>query len=81
MIYRLYTDDSIIVEPDPSEINETIAEIWVGVLEIEVEGEVQDFLGINSTYQPDSSIKFSQTQLINQILKVLHLEDNLHLDP
>ncbi len=46
MIYALYTDDSIIAGPDKAKIDQTIQQIQ-SQLNITIEGDIRDFLGIN----------------------------------
>ena len=53
MIYILYTDDSIIAGSDRQAIDETIRKIKQLGLEITIEGDMQDFLGINIDRQND----------------------------
>jgi hypothetical protein len=74
MLYVLYTDDSIIAGPDKDEIYKTIKKIQKAGLNITVEGDLQDFLGINIQREDDGSIYLSQPHLIEQILRVLRLD-------
>jgi len=68
VIYVLYTDDSILAGPDQHEIEEVIEAIRKAKLDITVEGDLQDFLGVNITRKDDGSIEFTQPQLIDKIL-------------
>ena len=74
MIYILYTDDSIIAGSNKQEIDKTIALIRQAGLDITIEGDIQDFLGINITRQNDT-YNLTQPQLINSILRDLHLDN------
>jgi Reverse transcriptase (RNA-dependent DNA polymerase) len=47
VMYVLYTDDSILAGPDKAEIDKVIDDIRKAKLDITVEGDIQDFLGIN----------------------------------
>ena len=47
MIYILYTDDSILFGPTQKEIDDCIEAIQAAGLEITVEGDIKDFLGVN----------------------------------
>jgi hypothetical protein len=47
VMYVLYTDDSILAGPDKAKIDKVIADIQKAKLDITVEGDIQDFLGIN----------------------------------
>jgi Reverse transcriptase (RNA-dependent DNA polymerase) len=46
VMYILYTDDSILAGPDQSDIEQVIKDIQLTKLNITVEGDIQDFLGI-----------------------------------
>ena len=48
-----------------------IADIQATGLNITVEGNVKDFLGVNIEHRPDGTVKFSQPHLINKILTAL----------
>lgn len=74
-MYVLYTNNSIIAGPDEEELNEIIEDIKKARLNIMVEGDLQDFLGVNIDRKPDSSIHLTQPHLIDQIISDLGLED------
>jgi hypothetical protein len=74
-MYVLYTDDSILAGPDKAEINQIIKEMQKVKLNITVEGDLEDFLGINIDRRKDGTINLTQPHLIDQILKDLRLED------
>ena len=74
VIYVLYTDDSILAGPDKREIEEVIELIKKAKLDITVEGDIKDFLGVNIVRKRDKVI-FSQPQLIDKILTALGLND------
>ena len=46
-IYVLYTDDSILASPDQKEIDQIIKDLKKANLNITIEGDLQDFLGVN----------------------------------
>ena len=71
MVDVLYTDDSILGGPDLAEIEKAIEDIRRAKLNITVEGDIQDFLGINIDRKPDGTIELTQPHLIHQILKDL----------
>jgi hypothetical protein len=73
MVYVLYTDDSILAGPDKGEIDQTIREMQ-SVLDITIEGDLTDFLGVNIDRREDGTIKLSQPKLIDQVISDLHLE-------
>jgi acid stress-induced BolA-like protein IbaG/YrbA len=76
VMYVLYTDDSILAGPDRNDIKQVIKDIQLANLNITVEGDIQDFLGINISRKEDGSIHLSQPQLIKGILKDLRLNGN-----
>jgi hypothetical protein len=73
-MYALYTDDSILAGPDPKEINQIIKKMEEVKLDITIEGDLQDYLGVNIERMEDGTIQLTQPHLIDQIL------DNLRLD-
>jgi hypothetical protein len=73
-MYVLYTDDSILAGPDEAEIDQIIKEMRQAKLDITVEGDLQDFLGVNIERLPDGTIQLTQPHLIDQILKDLRLD-------
>ena len=73
VIYVLYTDDSIIVGPDQAEIDKAINDIQAAKLNITVEGNIKDFLGVNIHKSDNGEITFSQPHLIDKVLKGLRL--------
>jgi hypothetical protein len=78
MMYVLYTDDSILAGPDLREIEECIEEMKGVNLDITVEGDLSDFLGVNIDRLPDGSYHLSQPKLIDSILEDLRLSgDNV----
>jgi hypothetical protein len=73
-IIVIYTDDTIIAGPDNTKVNEIIKEVEA-LFKITSSDNVDDFLGINITYDPDGKIKFTQPKLIQSILDDLGLKD------
>jgi len=76
VMYVLYTDDSILAGPDLDEIEQAIADIKAAKLDITIEGDIQDFLGVNIDRKPDGSIHMTQPHLIDQILSELKIPIN-----
>ena len=68
ILYVLYTDDSILAGPDKEEIQRTIEEMRSTDLDISIEGDLTDFLGVNIDRKTDGTIHLNQTKLIDQIL-------------
>ena len=71
VLYNLYTDDSILAGPDQKEINKVIEDMKKAKLDIMVEGDIQDFLGVNINQNNDGTITFSQPHLIEKVLKAV----------
>lgn len=76
MIYILYTDDSILAGPNKEEINETVEQMKRAKLDVTVEGDLTDFLGVNIDRRADGTINLSQPKLINQILSDLRMDSD-----
>lgn len=74
-MYVLYTDDSIIAGPDEDELDEIIEDIKRAKLNITIEGDLQDFLGVNIDRKADGTIHLTQPHLIDQIIEDLGLDD------
>jgi acid stress-induced BolA-like protein IbaG/YrbA len=74
VMYVLYTDDSILAGLDRNDIEQVIKDMQLAKLNITVEGDMQDFLGININRKQDRSVHLSQPQLIKGILKDLRLD-------
>ncbi|GAX15565.1 hypothetical protein FisN_3Hu032 [Fistulifera solaris] len=72
MIYVLYTDDSILAGPDKTEIANTIKEMQA-ILDMTVEGDLSDFLGVNIERKESGEIEMTQPHLIQQVLDELRL--------
>lgn len=75
VMYVLYTDDSILGGPNLKEIEQAIEDIKAAKLDITVEGDLQDFLGINIDRKADGSIELTQPHLVDQILEDLKMGD------
>ncbi len=56
VMYILYTDDSILAGPDPKEIDQVIEDMKKAKLDITIEGDLQDFLGVNIERKEDGTI-------------------------
>jgi len=77
VMYVLYTDDSILAGPDIKEIDQAIKDIRDAKLDITIEGDIQDFLGINIDRKQDGSIHLTQPHLVDQILEDLKMPENV----
>jgi len=69
----------ILLCPDSKKIDEAIKQLKQADLELEDQGDISDYIGINFTHRNDGSIIMSQPQLIDQIVNDLQLKPNAHL--
>ena len=74
VMYALYTDDSILAGPDPKEIDNIIEKMKAVNLDITIEGDLEDFLGVKISRKDDGTIHLLQPHLIDSILKDLGLD-------
>ena len=78
VMYALYTDDSILAGPDPKEIDKIIQKMRDIKLDITIEGDLEDFLGVQISRKADGTIHLTQPHLIDSILEDLGLtQDNV----
>jgi hypothetical protein len=76
IIYVLYTDDSILTGPNEKDLDKVIEEINRAGLDITVEGDVSDFLGVKIERMANGNVNLTQPHLIDQILSDLRLIGN-----
>jgi hypothetical protein len=75
-LYVLYTDDSLLAGPDKDEIQTIIDELQEKAkLQITVEGNLADFLGVSIKRKKDGTIHMTQPHLIEQIQRDLRMMD------
>ena len=74
-IYILYTDDSLLVGPSQSEIDDIIRDMRAADLKLTTEGGLGDFLGVKIERKSDGTVHLTQPHLIDSILKDLRLDD------
>jgi Reverse transcriptase (RNA-dependent DNA polymerase) len=74
VIYILYADNSSLLGPNPDELDSIIEEMKVTGLNLTVEVEISDFLGVKIEHKEDGTIHLTQPHLIDSILKELHLD-------
>ena len=75
-VYVLYTDDSILAGPSEKEIDQIIKDLRKAKLDLTIEGDLPDFLGVNIKKKKDGTIHLTQPHLIDQILKDLRLDND-----
>jgi hypothetical protein len=76
-VYVLYTDDSILAGPNETELDDILDKMRNVGLDITVEGDISDFLGVNIDRKEDGTIHLTQPQLIESILKDLRLDGDI----
>ena len=74
MIYVLCTDDRILAGPSEQRIQANIKQIQETGLQLNIEGDLEDFLGVNIDRTSRGAIHLTQPHLINSILKDLRLK-------
>ena len=73
-MYALYIDDSILGAPTRHELDVAIAAIKDVKLQITLEGDLADFLGVKIERKSPNEIIFTQPHLIDDILNDLGLQ-------
>ena len=74
-VFVLYTEDSILAGPDSKELDSIIEEMKKAELDLTVEGDIADFLGVKIERSQDGkSFSLTQPHLIDDILKELRWE-------
>jgi hypothetical protein len=68
-IFIVYVDNSILFGPDLKEIEQAMKNLDAQGFNLDMMGDVKDYLGINFEKNTDGRVKISQPQLIEQILK------------
>ena len=76
MVFLVYIDDCIVFVPDDQAINWVVTNLCTCSQHFTVDdqGDIGDFLGIQVQKQDDGSIRLMQPQLIESIIKDLHLQ-------
>ena len=69
MIYVLYTNDSILAGPSEQQIQATIKQIQDTGLQLTIEGDLEDFLGVNIDRTSRGAMHWTQPHLIDSILQ------------
>jgi hypothetical protein len=72
-IFLCYVDDSILIDPNPANIDKVFQEFNTLKYKVTDKGEIDDYLGVKIERLPDGAIKFTQPHLIDNILRDLGL--------
>jgi hypothetical protein len=76
-VFVLYTDDSILTGPDSKELDSIIEEMKKAGLDLTVEGDIADFLGVKIEKSQDGkSFSLTQPHLIEDNIKELRLDSD-----
>ena len=75
-VFVLYTDDSILAGPDSKELDCIIKQMKKVGLNLTVEGDITDFLGVQINCNKDGKFNLTQPHLIADIIRELRLEDD-----
>ena len=79
LIFFFYVDDGVFLCRDKTKVDEAMEDLRKANLDIEDQGDIIYYLGINSTYQKYGTIIMSQPQLIDLIIQDVKLKPNSHL--
>ena len=74
MTYVLYTEDSILAGPSEQQIQATIKQMHEAAIQLTIEGNLEDFLGVNIDRSSNGAIHLTQPHLIDSIMQDLHLK-------
>jgi hypothetical protein len=74
--FKCVFDDSILAGPDQKEINKVIKDLKKAKLDITVEGDIQDFLGVNIEKHKNGTIQLTQPHLIDAVLDDLRMKND-----
>jgi hypothetical protein len=70
-----YTENSILAGPDEQELDQIIEDMkGAGLVDLTVEGDLSDFLGVEISRKQDGTIHLTQPHLIDSILADLRLD-------
>ena len=73
-VFVVYVDDVIFFDKDENKIDQAIKNLQDEKYDIEIKGDVKDYLGINVHKRNDGKIELTQQLLIDQIIKDMGLD-------
>ena len=73
VIFVVYVDDGIFLGPNSNDIDKAIAELKAEGFDIEDQGDIADYLGVNVERVDGDKIKLSQPHLIDEIIRDVNL--------
>lgn len=76
VLFAVFVDDGILCAPTDPEINEAINDLQQEGYEIDDQGELADYLGVNIERTNDGKFVLTQPHLIQQILEGVNLSTN-----
>ena len=76
VVFLVYINDCIVLGPDNQAINRVVTDLHACSQHFTIndQGDIGDFLGIQIQKQDDGTIRLTQPQLIDSIIKDLHLQ-------
>ena len=80
-MFLVYIDNCIVFGPSNQAIDQVVADLRACSRQFTVDdqGDIGDFLGIQVQKQEDESIKLTQPQLNDSIIKDLHLQSSSNI--
>jgi histone deacetylase 1/2 len=76
VIFIVYVDDGIFASPSQKAIDQAIKELKQR-FDMEDQGSITDYLGVNVEHLPNGDIKLSQPHLIDQIIDEVHISKRI----
>jgi len=73
LLFVVYVDDGILASKSQEEIEKAIKDIRNAGCDVDDQGNIKDYLGVNVEKLPDGRIKLSQPHLIDQIIEMVNL--------
>jgi hypothetical protein len=74
-VVLVYVDDTLIMGPSQAEIQDMV-DLLAENFDIEDQGDVSDYLGVQVKHREDGSIEMTQQHLIQQVLHDLGMQEN-----
>jgi hypothetical protein len=76
VIFIVYVDDGIFASPSQKAIDQAIKELKQR-FDMEDQGSITNYLGVNVQHLPNGAIKLSQPHLIDQIIDEVHISKRI----
>jgi hypothetical protein len=76
VVFFVYVDDGIFLSPSKKAIDKAIQDMREADFDIEDQGDMCDYLGVQVNKTKDGKIILTQPQLIKSIIEDMHFQDN-----